>query len=97
MKELRFNRYVEAICIAFNLSRINLFKKSKKTDDVDPRQMLYYICMSTGFRYTNIIRLMDKNGYATANSTIRFGMNAMTEKLKTERDYQDLVNQLNEI
>lgn len=97
MKELRFNRYVEAICIAFNLSRINLFKKSKKTDDVDPRQLLYYICMNNGFRYTNIIRLMNKNGYTTANSTIRFGVNAMTEKLKIDRDYQGLVTQLNEI
>ena len=53
--------------------------------------------MNNGFRYTNIIRLMNKNGYTTANSTIRFGVNAMTEKLKIDRDYQGLVTQLNEI
>jgi chromosomal replication initiation ATPase DnaA len=97
MKEKRFNKYVEAICEAFNVSNYDIFAKSKIPEHVDPRQMLYYICMGNGFKYSEIRRVMLKNGYKIDNTSIRFGVHSMTKKIKNDRDYKNLVEQLNEI
>jgi len=94
MKRDVFNEYVEVVTIKYHITRDELFSKSKKSDIVDARQTLYYLCYHRPMQVNFINRCMRDNGYDTAHTTILRGIVAMDEKIKSDTDYANMINKI---
>lgn len=94
MKEEIFNQYVEKVLQLFNIDRNLIFSKSKKREIVDARQMLYYLCYKRPMQLTYIQSFMNKNGYKIPHSTISHGILAMEKRVSEDRDYYNVVNDI---
>ena len=95
MKKKIFDSYAEAVAKHFSLSPHELFRKTKKRDIVDARQMLYFLCMERPMRISSIVRFLNEYGYDVGYSTIYNGYNRAIKNLEDE-DYSSIVNQVKE-
>ena len=93
MKKKIFDSYAEAVAKNFSLSLHELFRKTKKRDIVDARQMLYFLCMERPMRISSIVRFLNEYGYDVGYSTIYNGYNRAIKNLEDE-DYSSIVNQV---
>jgi len=94
MKRDVFNEYVDIIIRKYHITREELFSKSKKSDIVDARQTLYYLCYHRPMQVNFINRCMADNGYETAHTTIMRGIIAMDEKMRADADYANMVHKI---
>ena len=95
MKKKIFDSYAEAVAKHFSLSLHELFRKTKKRDIVDARQMLYFLCRERPMRISSIVRFLNEYGYDVGYSTIYNGYNRAIKNLEDE-DYSSIVNQVKE-
>jgi len=93
MKKKIFDSYAEAVAKHFSLSLHELFRKTKKRDIVDARQMLYFLCLERPMRISSIVRFLNEYGYDVGYSTIYNGYNRAIKNLEDE-DYSSIVNQV---
>lgn len=94
MKKEIFNSYVQGIVSTFNITKEELFSKSRKRELVDARQLLYYLCAERPMRISLVQECMVENGYDTKHSPIIHGIESMRKKLKEDPDYRVLVHRL---
>lgn len=94
MKQDVFNRYADRIASLFHISREDLFKKSKKTDLVDARHLLYYMCYNRQIKITSIEEYMALCGYTIKHSSIIHGIKAVEDKIKEDKDYVVAIKEL---
>lgn len=94
MKKDIFNEYVNAVTRKYYINRKELFSKTKKTEVVDARQTLYYLCYNRPMQINFINRCMKDNGYETAHTTILRGIIAMEEKMKMDPDYSEMIDKI---
>lgn len=94
MKEDVFNQYVERVLDLFSLTREEFFSKSKKRNIVDARQLVYYLCSNRPIQVTYIQKFMCKNGYDVVHSVVIHGIKAMELRVKEDKDYQDIIKEL---
>lgn len=94
MKQDVFNRYADKIAALFHISREDLFKKSKKTDLVDARHLLYYMCYNRQIKITSIEEYMALSGYTIKHSSIIHGIRAVEDKIKEDKDYVVAIKEL---
>lgn len=97
MKQDIFNQYVERITNRFGIKREELFSKSKKRELVDARHLLYYMCVKRPMRINYIQRYMADNGYDIQHSSIIHGVNMTISKIKNDKDYVDLVHDMDTV
>jgi len=94
MKQDIFDAYVEKISYLFRIDKEHLFNNCKKQDYVDARYLLYYLCSLRPMRVKTIQSYMKQNGYDIPHSIISRGINVFAEKIKQDRDYQNLVRDI---
>ena len=94
MKQDVFNQYAERIAARFEVSREDLFTKTKKREVVDARQLLYYLCHKRPMRVHYIQKYMVENGYDIKHSTIIHGINAVKQRIDEDADYLQVIRQL---
>lgn len=94
MKEDVFNQYVGKVMDIFNISKKELFSKSKKRHIVDARQMLYYLCHKRPMRYIIIQKYMMDNKYKIAHNSIINGVKVVEGRIKEDKDYQDILREI---
>ena len=97
MKERIFNLYAKRVGELYNLSREELFKKSKTRECVDARHLLYYLCSKRPMRITYIQKYMKENGYTINHSSIIHGINVMKEKISEDADYIEVINSFDNV
>jgi chromosomal replication initiation ATPase DnaA len=94
-KEEIFELYTQAVCDRFKVTaNTQLFKKTKHREVVDARYTLYYMCSKRPMRISRIQRFMHNKGYDIAHSCIIYGVNQMSDMIKSDEDYKDLIKEL---
>ena len=94
MKKKIFNQYVRQVCKAFNISRKELFSKTKKIDAADARHLLYYLCSKRKIKLAYIQQYMGDNDYEIGHSSINYGITKFTEMLESDEDWKEYVNDI---
>lgn len=94
MKQDVFNQYVDRIVDLFGISREEIFSKSKKREIVDARHLLYYLCHKRPMSITYIQKYMSANGYDIQHSSVIHGINSVSERVKDDADYMQIVKEL---
>jgi len=94
MKTEIFNEYTEKLLNVFDITRDEMFSKSKRRDLVDARQTLYYACSKRPMRVVYIQKYMKESGYDVGHTTILHGIKEIEKKVKSDKDYADLLKQL---
>jgi len=90
MKNKIFNFYVDFICKKCNITRQQLFLKTKQRQYSLPRFMLYYICSKRPIGSTEISNLMKQNGLDVPRQNIDCGI----DKIKNikDKDIWEIIN-----
>ena len=94
MKNDIFTQYVDRIVELFEISREELFSKSKRRDIVDARYLLYYLCHKRPMTLSYIQKFMKANGYEIQHSSVIHGINTTMEKVKNDSDYSQVVKDM---
>lgn len=94
MKSDVFNQYVDRISELFNISREELFSKSKRRDLVDARHLLYYLCFKRPMNLSYIQKFMKDSGYSIQHSSVIHGINTVANRVKEDSDYMQVVKDL---
>ena len=94
MKSDIFSQYVDRIIHLFNISREELFSKSKRRDIVDARHLLYYLCYKRQMTLSYIQKFMRESGYPTQHSSVIHGINIVTSRVKDDGDYLQVVKDI---
>jgi len=94
MKNEIFNDYVERIVGLYKIPKEDIFSKIKRTDVVDARQMLFYLCNRRNISHTQIKRYLIDEGLEMTISTILHGIKVMEEKIANDSDYKQIINKI---
>jgi chromosomal replication initiation ATPase DnaA len=94
MKNEIFNDYVERIVGLYKIPKEEIFSKIKRTDVVDARQMLFYLCNRRNISHTQIKRYLIDEGLEMTISTILHGIKVMEEKISNDSDYKQIINKI---
>ena len=94
MKTEIFKEYTDKILKAFDITRDEMFSKSKRRELVDARQMLYYACSKRPMRVVYIQKYMKESGYDVGHTTILHGIKEMGKRVESDKDYARLFNQI---
>jgi chromosomal replication initiator protein len=94
MKQNIFNHYADRIAKLFNISKEDMFSKSKKSELVDARHLLYYMCYNRQMKITSIEDYMALGGYTIKHSSIIHGIKAVEDKIKEDKDYVVAIKEL---
>jgi chromosomal replication initiation ATPase DnaA len=94
MKEKIFNLFVEKITKRFDVTKEELFIKTKEKRIIHARQMLYFLCYNRPINITLIRRYMEKGGYKVHISSIIFGVRAMQDKIEQDNDFQTVAKEI---
>jgi chromosomal replication initiator protein len=94
MKQDIFNRYVDRIAALFHITKEDMFSKSKKSELVDARHLLYYMCYNRQMKITSIEDYMALSGYTIKHSSIIHGIKAVEDKIKEDKDYVVAIKEL---
>lgn len=89
-----FNQYVERVTEQFGITKEELFQKTKRRDIVDARYILYYLCYKRPMSIAYIERYMTENGYEIKHSSIIHGIGVITERIKSDSDYMQVVKDI---
>jgi chromosomal replication initiation ATPase DnaA len=87
MKQNIFNQYADRVVKLFNISKEDMFSKSKKSELVEARHLLYYICYNRQMKITSIQDYMALSGYIIRHSSIIHGIKAVENRIKDDEDY----------
>ena len=94
MKQDIFNQYVDRVVGLFRISKEELFSKSKKREIVDARHLLYYLCHKRPMTITYIQKYMNESGYEIQHSSIIHGINSVSERVRDDADYMQIVKEI---
>ena len=94
MKQDIFDKYVERICKRFKISEEQLFTKTKKTDIVDARHLLYFLCYNRPMKLITIQNYMEEKGYTINHSSVVYGIGSIQTKSEDDRDYKKIIKEI---
>jgi chromosomal replication initiation ATPase DnaA len=97
MKHILFYKFVSCITDVLKISEDSLFSKSKRRDIVDARHLLYYLCSRRMIRVVYIQKYMKENGYSVPHSSVIHGIKVVSDKIKSDPDYKEIINQIETI
>ena len=69
----------------------DMFEKTKKRENVDARQILYYLCMERPIRISYIQRFMEDQGHPVSHSTIIHGYKKAKQLIDSDDDYNEIL------
>jgi chromosomal replication initiation ATPase DnaA len=91
MKKEIFIAYANSVAEQFHLSMEEMFEKTKKRENVDARQILYYLCMERPIRISYIQRFMEDHGHPVSHSTIIHGYKKAKQLIDNDSDYHEIL------
>ena len=94
MKSEVFDQFVDHIIDLYNINKSELFTKSKIRIFSEARYLLYYLCFTRPMKVVTIIHFMAENGYKIDHSPIRSGVYAVAKRVKFDKDYIDIVKEI---
>lgn len=94
MKQDVFNQYVERVADIFQVTKEDIFSKSKKRELVDARHLVYYLCAKRPMQVTYIQKYMKEAGYDIQHSSIIHGITAVEQKIADDKDYVSIVKEV---
>lgn len=94
MRRDLFNKFVDGVVRVLGVDRQEMFSKSKRRDLVDARHLLYYLCFRRMIRVVYIQKYMSENGYDISHSSVIHGIQVASERVKTDDNYKELLNQI---
>ena len=96
MKREVFNKLVDNICKICEITKDQLFSKSKIRKSVDARHLLYHTCKQRNMKLVTIQGYMNDNGYTINHSSIIHGINVVEENISHDSDYITITYQIQE-
>ena len=94
MKREIFNKYTEQVNEVFRLEDNTIFKKTKKRDIVDARNMLYFLCSRRPMRVSAIQNYMSEGGYDISHTSILYGIKSIEDKFQEDKDYISTIKKI---
>jgi len=94
MKRDIFDIYANAIAKKFHITLDEMFAKSRRSDLVDARQLLYYLCMERPIRVSYIKRFMEENGHTVTHSNIIYSYKKAKELIDDDSDFKTMINDI---
>ena len=94
MKNDIFNQYVDRVTDLFGITKEDLFVKSKKTEFVDARHLIYYLCSKRPMKPSYIQKYMKDNGLIVHHASLYNGIKNVENRLKEDNDYVSIVKDI---
>lgn len=94
MKSDVFNQYVERVTDLFDITKEQLFSKSRMRTLVDARYLLFYLCHKRPMQIMYIQKYMGENGYPTPHSSICHGIASIEKRVADDKDYLTIVKEI---
>ena len=96
MKKIIFEQYIAAICNLYNISKEQLFEKTKTKEIVNARYLLYYLCSKRNMGTAELGRYLDEIGSGVNATTIHYAIKVVTSRVDEDRDYWAVVKRISE-
>tara|TARA_R100000005_G_C4957525_1_gene175544 strand:+ start:467 stop:760 length:294 start_codon:yes stop_codon:yes gene_type:complete len=97
MKKQVFDKYAKAVAQQFHLSLEELFLKTKKIENVEARQLLYYLCMERPIRISYIQRFLEEHGFNVTHSTIIHGYKKAKSMIDSDKDFKNVIDTIQNV
>lgn len=94
MKQEVFGKYVEKVSSQFEITKDEMFSRSKKREYVDARQLLFYLCSIRPMRLNYIQKYLEEYGYKTQHSSIIHGIDAVKKRMEDDSDYLRIIDSI---
>lgn len=94
MKNIVFDKYLEAIADKFRIHKSELFLKTKRREIVEARYLLFYLCYKRPMRISTILSFLKELGFDVAHTTIIYGIKSISRKIKEDQDYKKIVKSI---
>ncbi len=92
MKRKIFDEYVEIVENALEITKDDIFTKTRKRENVEARDLLFYLCSQRNMRGNFILDRCKENGLELDDSQITRGKAKMEELISSDPDWKQLIN-----
>ncbi len=94
MKKDIFETYLNRVIRIMNIDKDVVFKRTKKRESTESRQILYWVCDQRPIQHIYIQKYMQEYGYNTELSEINYAINAVNKKIEEDADYSIILNKI---
>ena len=94
MKRKIFDKYIDLVGDVLEISKEDIFTKTRKRENVEARDLLFYLCSQRNMRGNFILERCKENGLDLDDSQISRGKAKIEDLIKTDPDWKELVNNL---
>lgn len=94
MKEKIFTEYERQVAEIFRLTTEEMWEKSKRSEVVDARYLLYYLAHLRKISHKNIILYCAERGYKLDRNTLIYAIKVTQDKASSDQDYKDVINRI---
>ena len=92
MKRKIFDKYVEVVEDALEISKDDIFTKTRKRENVEARDLLFYLCSQRNMRGNFILDRCREYGLDLDDSQITRGKAKMEELINSDPDWLSLIH-----
>jgi len=86
-----FNTIVSEVCKHFEITKQEIFTKTKEHRISEGRQAIFYIARHSGMRVVEIQGFMRDNGYECPHSSIIYGIDVGEAKMGVDKWFKKMV------
>lgn len=97
MKHEVFNQYVDRVATIFNITREDVFSKSKKRTYVDARHLIFYLCAKRPMQITYIQKYMNEAGFEIKHPSIIHGISCVEKRIAEDKDYVSVIKEVERV
>ena len=94
IKRKIFEKYVSMVESALEISKEEIFTKTRKRENVEAMDLLFYLCSQRNMRGNFILARCKENGLELDDSQVSRGKNKIEELRDSDPDWKELVNKL---
>lgn len=94
MKRKIFDEYVGVVENVLEISKDDIFTKTRKRENVEARDLLFYLCSQRNMRGNFILERCKENGLELDDSQITRGKAKIEELINTDPDWKQLINSI---
>ena len=91
MKRKIFDQYVEIVENALEITKNDIFTKTRKRENVEARDLLFYLCAQRNMRGNFILNRCKENGLDLDDSQITRGKAKIEELISSDPDWKQLI------
>ena len=91
MKRKIFDQYVEIVENALEITKNDIFTKTRKRENVEARDLLFYLCSQRNMRGNFILNRCKENGLDLDDSQITRGKAKIEVLMSSDPDWKQLI------